>query len=245
VRAARARRRPAAVARALLGAALAGISVVFASPAPTRTTSELEGRPRSRSAPRARARHRGHHRAARAGDVRAGVVVAAGMAREDLASSRLAELRGVAAALPPGVVVSEDPLLLIVAGQRPLVLDGFMLRLAAERDPAVARPLLDGLRRDEFAAVVLLQDLESPDARGWYRRGNLGLEVVGEVARHYRLAERYGRYHLYLPFKSASGEAPVRRHRRAKGGSRPASARPARAPEIPASSAAPPRSRHA
>ena len=190
----------------------------------------------------ARARHGGQHRArARAGRGRA----RRRRRRRDCApgssrTSRLAELRSLAAALPPGVVFSEDPLLPIVAGQRPLVLDGFMLRLAADRDPAIARPLLDGLRRDEFAAVVLLQDLDSPEARGWYRRGNLGLEVVGEVARHYRLSERFGRYHLYLPSRAASGEGPVAAAAaERRSGARPAFRPvPARAPEIPASSAA-------
>lgn len=226
-----------------LVAALAGILVVFASPGTDENhLVELEVAAALALGASWRARGTAGSIARGLAPVAGalGVVVAAGMARQDLASSRLAELRSLAAALPPGVVVSEDPLLPIVAGQRPLVLDGFMLRLAADRDPAIARPLLDGLRRDEFAAVVLLQDLDSPEARGWYRRGNLGLEVVGEVARHYRLSERFGRYHLYLPSRAASGEAPVaaaaaERRSAARPALRPV---PARAPEIPASSAA-------
>ncbi|WP_242340993.1 MULTISPECIES: glycosyltransferase 87 family protein [Anaeromyxobacter] len=166
-----------------------------------------------------------------------GLVVVAGMAREDLGRSRLGELRALAAALPPGTVLSEDPLLPLVAGQRPFVLDTWMLRLASERDPDLARPLLDELRRDEFAAVVLFQDLDLPGSRRWYDRGNLGLDVVGEVARHYRLAETYGRYHLYLPARAAPTDAPVAvappaRTRRSQG---PV---PPRSTGIPASSAA-------
>jgi hypothetical protein len=225
-----------------LGAALAGILVVFASPGTDENhLVELEVAAALALGASWRARGTAGSIARGLAPVACalGVVVAAGLAREDLASSRLAELRAVAAALPPGVVVSEDPLLPLVVGQRPLVLDGFMLRLAAERDPAIASPLLDGLRRDEFAAVVLLQDLDSQEARGWYRRGNLGLEIVGEVARNYQLTERYGRYHLYLPSRGASREAPVAAAGAERSsGSRPAlHAVPARAPEIPASSA--------
>lgn len=223
-----------------LGVSLAGILVVFASPGTDENhLVELEVAAALSLGAAWRARGTAGRIARGLAPVSCalGVVVAGGMAREDLSSSRLAELRAVAAALPPGTVISEDPLLPIVAGERPYVLDAFMLRLAAERDPAVARPLLDGLRRDEFAAVVLLQDLDAPEARGWYARGNLGLEIVGEVGRHYRLAERFGRYRLYLPAREPSGEAPVaaaERVRRARPSLRPV---PARAPELPAPSA--------
>jgi len=224
-----------------LGAALAGVLVVFASPGTDENhLAELEVAAALVLGVSWRARGTAGSIARGLAPVTCalGVLVAAGMARQDLTRSRLAELRAVAAALPPGVVISEDPLLPLVAGQRPFLLDGWALRLGSERDPALALPLLEGFRRDEFAAVVLFEDLDSPSARGWYDRGNLGLEVVGEVARHYRLAERYGRYHLYLPSRAAAVDAPVAARDR-RGGSR-ATLRPVppRAERIPASSAA-------
>jgi hypothetical protein len=223
-----------------LAAALAGALVVFASPG-TDANHLAEAEVAAALALGASWRARGTERRIARGlapvACALGIVVAAGMARADLAGSRLAEARAVAAALPPGVVVSEDPLLPLVAGRRPFVLDPWMLRLAAERDPSLARPLLDGLRRDEFPAVVLLQDVDSAAARGWYARGNLGPAVVAEIAGHYRLAERHGPYHLYLPLHGTGGDSPVAagpragERRRAEPG---LGAIPARSKEIPA-----------
>lgn len=226
-----------------LAAALAGALAVFASPgtdANHLAEAEVAAAVALGAAWRARGTERRIARSLAPVSCALGILVAAGMARDDLARSRLAEARAAAAALPPGVVVSEDPLLPLVAGQRPLVLDPWMLRLASERDPALAAPLLEGLRRDEFPAVVLLQDLDSPAAKGWYARGNLGPAVVAEIARHYRLAERHGPYHVYLPLRGTPGDTPVaagppageRRRGKAALGSVPARSR-----DIPASAA--------
>jgi hypothetical protein len=130
----------------------------------------------------------------------AGVLVAFGMAREDGRTARMAEARQVAAALPArGRVLSEDPLIPLAAGRRPEVLDPWMLRLASEANPVLARPLLDDLRAGKFDAVVLFHDLDSPVAGPWYARGNLGPAVVEAIRAGYHLAERRGRYRIYLP----------------------------------------------
>ncbi len=42
----------------------------------------------------------------------------------------------------------------------------------------------------------------------WYARGNLGPAVVEEIRAAYRLAERHGRYRIYLP--AGADGAPVR-----------------------------------
>lgn len=138
-----------------------------------------------------------------------GLAVALGMGRADVESSRLGELREIAATLPPGPVISEDPLLPLLAGERPVVLDPWMLRLGADRDPELARPLLDRLRRGDVAAVVLFQDLGTAEADDWYARGNLGPEIVAEVRRSYELAARSGRYRVYLPRDRGTGEDPL------------------------------------
>lgn len=135
----------------------------------------------------------------------AGAVVATGLAREDGHTARMEEVRQVAAALPAGGrVMSEDPLVPLVAGGRPEVLDPWMLRLAAEADPPLVQPLLEDLRGGAFAAVVLFQDLDSEIADPWYLRGNLGMSVVEAIRVGYRFSERRGRYRIYVP---VTGEA--------------------------------------
>jgi hypothetical protein len=133
----------------------------------------------------------------------AGLVLAFGLFRTDLASSRLAEARAVVAAAPRGEMLSEDPLVPLLAGERPLLVDGWMLRLAAERDRDLARPLLAAIERGALPAAVLFQDLAAPDADAWYAHGNLGPAVVDALRHHYRLATRIGRYFVYVPASCA------------------------------------------
>jgi hypothetical protein len=131
--------------------------------------------------------------------------------RTDLASSRLAEVREVVRSLPPGgALVSEDPLVPLLAGRRPYLLDPWTIRLTALRSPTVAEPLADGLRRGVFPAVVLFEDLDDPSADAWYDGGNLGLPLVREIRSGYRRASGFGRYHVYLPRAAPGGASVVR-----------------------------------
>lgn len=190
-----------------LAAALAGVLATFASPG-TGVNHLLELEVASAVFLGACAATPGRARAA-AGlaaptAALAGLLVATGTWRADRAGSRLAEIRAVAAASPPALV-SEDPLVPLLAGGAPLVEDPWMLRLAAERDPALARPLLDALRARRPGAVVLFQDLSAPGADAWYARGNLGPGPIAEIRRGYRLERRVGRYFVYVP---AGGPSP-------------------------------------
>jgi hypothetical protein len=137
----------------------------------------------------------------------AGLAAALALWRADLSTSRLAELRAVIRALPPGRIVSEDPLVPLLAGARPLLLDPFAIRLTASSAPGMSAPLAASLRAGAFAAVVLFEDLESPAADEWYAGGNLGLPLAGEIRRGYRRSATIGRYQLYLPRAAPGGMA--------------------------------------
>jgi hypothetical protein len=141
----------------------------------------------------------------------AGLVLAAGLWRADGRGGRLAELRAVAAALPPGApVLSEDPLVPLLAGRRPLAVDTWMLRLAAERDPAADRPLRAALVAGRIPVVVLLADVDGPESDAWFTRGDLGRGPIDEIRRGFRLDRRAGRYRLYR-YGPAPPAAPQQR----------------------------------
>jgi hypothetical protein len=129
----------------------------------------------------------------------AGVALAVSLWRADLDGSRLAEAAAVARALPPGAVLSEDPLVPLAAGRRPAVLDAWMLRRAVARDPALRERLSRAIARREYAAVVLFQDLDAPGAEAWLAERDLGLPLVAELRRAYRRAGGVGRYHVHVP----------------------------------------------
>jgi hypothetical protein len=213
---ARAARGPRADAPPLLLAALwlasasAGVLTVFASPGTgTNHLAELE----VAAAVTLGALAAGTGRAARAARLAAPVVAAAGLAlaletwREDAGSSRLAEVRAAARALPEGPILSEDPLVPLLAGRQPILLDPWMLRLAASRDPALTEALAADLARGAYAAVVLFRDLDAPDADAWYADRNLGLPLVSAIRRGYRRTGEVGTYHLYAP-RRPPGAAP-------------------------------------
>ncbi|ACG75418.1 conserved hypothetical protein [Anaeromyxobacter sp. K] len=168
----------------------------------------------------------------------AGALLAGVTWRADTASSRLAELRAVVSALPPGPVLSEDPLVPLLAGERPLLLDAWMLRLAGAHDPGLARPLLEALRAGAVPAVVLLQDLAGPEADGWYTAGNLGAAPIAEIRGAYRRALWIGRYHVYQPLAPAP-RAPGEGDRVVLAGPVAAPLPPAALPAVPADVRAP------
>ncbi|HEY6004778.1 MAG TPA: hypothetical protein VIV57_18020, partial [Anaeromyxobacter sp.] len=138
----------------------------------------------------------------------AGVALAIMTFREDIATSRLLEVRALVRTLPPGPVLSEDPLVPLVAGARPLVLDAWMLRLAAERDPGLGRGLCAEIAEGRYPAIVLFRDLGDPASDAWYAQGNLGLPAISQIRRSYRRAGGIGRYHLYLPRGEPSPAGP-------------------------------------
>jgi hypothetical protein len=185
-----------------LAAAWAGALVVFASPG-TGVNHLVEIEAASAALLGAAARSPGRAgtlaRAAAPAAALAGLALVAALLREDLASSRLAEIRAVVRALPAGEVLSEDPLVPLLAGARPKVLDAFSLRLVGERDPALVGALSLALRRGELAAVVLFEDPGSPVADAWYGQGNLGLPLARAVAAGYRRETAIGRYRLHVP----------------------------------------------
>jgi hypothetical protein len=160
----------------------------------------------------------------------AGVVVAVATFREDVASSRLLEARAVARALPPGALLSEDPLVPIAAGARPVLLDPWMLRLAGERDPALVRGLAREIAAGSYASIVLLRDLDDPEADAWFAQGNLGRDVAEEIRRTCRRAGGVGRYHVYVPRGAPGAPEHAAPGRQARGRPTPAG-QPERAAE--------------
>ena len=55
-------------------------------------------------------------------------------------------------------IVSENPIIPVLAGQRPYVLDPWMVRLLRKHAPGFEEPLLERLRNRTFSAVVLSAD---------------------------------------------------------------------------------------
>jgi hypothetical protein len=96
-------------------------------------------------------------------------------------------------------ILAQNPLLPVAAGQRAYLLDPFLIRVIAERDPAFGEPLWDDFRRQRFAAVVLELDPRNERAQAMYRSALLGERFMEELDRNYELAATVGLRTVYLP----------------------------------------------
>jgi hypothetical protein len=95
-------------------------------------------------------------------------------------------------------LLSEDPYVSVSLGQRPVVLDPFMLRRLEDRDPAAVQRLVERIRAREFELVVLVVPLQPPDQE-WWRDMHFGTRVMEALADAYTDSGRAQGYYLYRP----------------------------------------------
>jgi hypothetical protein len=105
-------------------------------------------------------------------------------------------------ATPTTRLLSEDPYVPVSLGQRPVVLDPFMLRRLQDRDSAAVRRLVERIRAREFELVVLVEPLQPLD-REWWRDMHFGTPVTRALADAYTDSGRAQGYYLYRPARSS------------------------------------------
>jgi hypothetical protein len=125
------------------------------------------------------------------------------MSSEAMTRSGPADRRALMAAMSEcgSTALSESPLLPILAGHRPLLLDPFAFRVVALNRPDIGHDLVERLRRREFACVVLEQDPSTPRGQAWYTNVNLTGAAMDAVLQHYVLARVVAGEHFYKPSK--------------------------------------------
>ncbi len=108
--------------------------------------------------------------------------VSAAEALRDHDSSRLPEIaRRIG---PDARLLSENPYVPVSLGQKPVVLDPFMLWTIARDHPDWRDDLVRRLNGHEFDAVVLFSRLDDPRAR--YGTHHLGQAIADAIAQNYR-----------------------------------------------------------
>ena len=116
-------------------------------------------------------------------------------------------LAGRATATTP--LLSEDPYRPVSLGQRPVVLDPFMLLRIGRRDPAAVQRLVDRIRAQEFALVALVVPLDPVDQR-WWSEIHFGRDVAEALAAAYEPSGSADGYFLYRPAPLRSKATAVR-----------------------------------
>lgn len=103
-------------------------------------------------------------------------------------------------------ILAENPLVPVVAGQQPYLLDAFLFRVIREKDPSFADPLWRMLQEKRFSAVVLINDPDSEEGRTWYSTAHFGKGFVEHLKRDYERVGTPGDQFLYMPRGSKKAE---------------------------------------
>ena len=108
-------------------------------------------------------------------------------------------------------ILSENPIIPVLAGQQPYVLDPWMVQLLGKRTAGFEEPLLERLRNRAFSAVVLTADPAQKGVRWWYDTVSFGPGFVPALLENYRFAQVIDRDWIYLPRTETVSEADYRR----------------------------------
>jgi hypothetical protein len=106
-------------------------------------------------------------------------------------------------------VLAENPVLPVLAGQRPYLMDPFMLRVLWERNRTFGQPILEGLRNHDFCAVVLfMRDPRTSEGRAWYEKEHFGPGFLAALNSNYQLAAILDGQFIYLPGADTTPNVP-------------------------------------
>jgi hypothetical protein len=109
------------------------------------------------------------------------------------------ELERAAEAIPAGdaPILSEQPWIPILAGERVFMVDAFNLAHMRVTTPSVDRDLLDRLDQCRFRAVLLIGPAHPGD--WWYQKARFGLGFTEHLLANYAYRGVVGAHALYLP----------------------------------------------
>ncbi|HUZ47843.1 MAG TPA: hypothetical protein VMW54_14500 [Terriglobia bacterium] len=99
----------------------------------------------------------------------------------------------------PQPILADNPLIPVLAGQAPYVLDPFMFRVLSLRDPHFADRLWKRLRNKQFSAVVLIGDPSTSEGRDFYRQTAFGPAFPGKVLETYGLQVKMKEAYILVP----------------------------------------------
>lgn len=97
-----------------------------------------------------------------------------------------------------GPILSEDPLLPILRGERPYLIDSFMFRAVRHQDPSIANQLWDDLANHHFRAVIL-HAAPTNDIYNDPNDGDFGPGFIDRLEQSYVLFSVRGHFYVFLP----------------------------------------------
>ncbi|MFL5363434.1 MAG: hypothetical protein ACJ78U_20900 [Myxococcales bacterium] len=100
-----------------------------------------------------------------------------------------------------GPLLAENAWIPVLAGERPFLIDAFMFKTVADRQPEIREDLLRRLRQRFFRGVILDVDvLDRGEFAGWYRNTHFGPGFTEALLGNYHLVARHGdKLFVYRP----------------------------------------------
>jgi hypothetical protein len=96
-------------------------------------------------------------------------------------------------------ILAENPLVAIKSGRSPYLLDPFMFRILATKQPALANDLWDKIKHRSFAAIVLQRDPATAEGKDWYTSTHFGGEFLKVLGENYSYGFTVGNIIVYQP----------------------------------------------
>ncbi len=96
-------------------------------------------------------------------------------------------------------VLTEDPLIELQMGVKPVVRDAYMFLRLAQKRPDLTRPLVERVEAREFDRILLLVDAAEGLSNGWYSHMQFGPELIGAVVETYEPVAVAAGFHVYVP----------------------------------------------
>jgi hypothetical protein len=98
-----------------------------------------------------------------------------------------------------GPILAENPMIPLLAGQRPYIVDPAHCRVVRHANPGVYAPLLNKLSDRYFVFVVLESDPRTESGREFLRKYHIGSGFVEALEENYDFVKKVGRQVLYMP----------------------------------------------
>src|ERR1700722_19713490 len=96
-------------------------------------------------------------------------------------------------------ILAENPLVVVKSGKSPYLLDPFMFRILAMKQPALATDLWDKMKHRSFAAIVLQRDPATAEGKEWYTSTHFGGEFLKDLDENYSYGFTVGKIIVYQP----------------------------------------------
>jgi hypothetical protein len=96
-------------------------------------------------------------------------------------------------------ILAENPLVVVKSGKSPYLLDPFMFRIQAMKQPALANDLWDRMKHRSFAAIVLQRDPATAEGKEWYTSTHFGGEFLKDLDENYAYGFTVGNIIVYQP----------------------------------------------